>query len=118
MKLISSIAAISIVSASMITTNPVRARPFLYLDTFTHGQTHQKCIDRATKVLNSNGFEEVDEEIMLKHRLSEITGYHKNESVTAVIECNQKLGITAFAVSGLDNEITYRMYQVLYDAEW
>ena len=118
MNLFSGIAVLAITSTTVMSASPARARPHLYLDTFTHGETHQKCIAGAKKVLEKNGFDEFDEEEMTKQRVSEITGYHSKESLTAAIECDQKLGTTTFAVSGLDSELTYKMYGILYDAEW
>ena len=78
----------------------------------------QRVHGKRKKVLKANGFEEFDIHEDSKYRTSSVKGYHKSESLTAEIECNQKLGITSFGVSSLDNEITYKMYGKLFDAEW
>ena len=48
-------------------------------------------------------FAHFEAEEMSKERESEITGYHRNESLAAVIECDQKLWTMTFAAGGLDN---------------
>ena len=118
MKLLSPVAVLVIAGTSLFATNQANARPQLFIDSFTNGDTYKVCIASAKKVLKANGFEEFHEDEDSKYRSASVTGYHKSESLTAEIECNQKLGITLFGVSGLDNEITYKMYQKLYDAEW
>ena len=118
MKLFSSLAVLPIAAISLFATNQANARPHLFIDSFTHGRTYKECTASAKKVLKANGFEEFDIHEDSKYRTSSVKGYHKSESLTAEIECNQKLGITSFGVSGLDNEITYKMYGKLFDAEW
>ncbi|MDC0303113.1 hypothetical protein OAL13_00670 [bacterium] len=118
MELFSSIAALAIAATSLVATNHANARPQLFIDSFTHGGTYKECMASAKKVLSANGFAEFHEDEDSKYRTASVKGYHKSESLTAEIECNQKLGITVFGVSGLDNEITYKMYGKLFDAEW
>ena len=112
------ISALTATSSSLFIANPAIARPFVYLDTFTHGQTHKECIAGAKKVLLKNGFANLESFEQLENRESEVSGYHKQESITATIECNQKLGTTSLAVSGLDNKTTYEMYKNLFHAKW
>jgi hypothetical protein len=88
------------------------------MDSYSHGNTHQKCIAQAKTVLQQNGFGNFDQDQYLEDRVSEITGYHNEESLTVEIECDQKLGTTSLAVSGLDNQLTFDMYKVLHKAEW
>ena len=38
--------------------------------------------------------------------------------MSAAIECDQKLGNTTLAISGPDNDITCKIYEILFDAEW
>ena len=119
MKLFNAIAGNAIfLMTSTITASPISARPWLYMDTFTHGGTYQNCITNASKVLKANGFTNLEVDENAKGKVSEVTGYNQDDSLTAAIECNQKLGITGFSVSGLDNLSTYNMYGVLFDAEW
>ena len=118
MKFFPPIAVLAITGMPIFITSSVSARPHLYLDTFTHGQKYQVCIANAKKVLQNNGFGNLEEDEMPTLRVSEVTGYHKDESLTAAIECDQKLGTTSLAVSGLDSQITYSMYKTLYKAEW
>ena len=118
MKLFSAVAVLAITSTMLMTASRASARPHLFIDSFSHGRTYKVCIADAKKVLEANGFENFDTNEDSKYRSSSVRGYHKSESLTAEIECNQKLGITLFGVSGLDSEITYKMYQKLFDAEW
>ena len=118
MKLFSPITLLSITGISLFAAKMVSARPHLYLDTFTHGQSYQECIANAKKVLRHYGFGDLEEDEMPNRRVSEVTGYHKDEPLTAAIECDQKLGTTSMAVSGLDSQVTYSMYKALYKAEW
>ncbi len=117
MKLLSSIAA-AVIGTSFVSTTPAEARPFVYLDSFTYGKDYKTCIKNAEQALVANGFANFEEDENARARKSDISGFHKRESLTAVIECNQRLGITTFSVSGLDNDITYEMYEVLFEADW
>ena len=111
-------AAIAITGTTLLSAGKVNARPYIYMDSYSHGNTHQKCIAQAKTVLQENGFRNFDEDQYLEDRVSEITGYHNDESLTVEIECDQKLGTTSLAVSGLDNQLTFDMYKVLHKAEW
>ena len=112
------ITIIAMAGTLFMSANAANARPYLYLDTFSHGASHQKCIAGAKKVLLENGFKNLDNFEQPENRESEVSGYHKNEAMTATIECDQKLGTTTMAVSGLDNTSTYKMYKILFNAEW
>ena len=119
MKLFNAVAGTAVfLVTSAITASPINARPWLYMDTFSHGGTYQICITNASKVLKANGFTNLEVDENTKAKISEVTGYNQDDYLTAAIECNQKLGITGFSVSGLDNLSTYNMYGVLFDAEW
>ena len=111
-------AVVAITGTTLLSAGNVKARPYIYMGSYSHGNSHQKCMTQAKTVLQENGFGDFDEDQYLEERISDITGYHKSESLTAEIECNQKLGITVFGVSGLDNRLTYKMYKILHKAEW
>ncbi len=112
------LAAIAITGTTLLSAGKVNARPYIYMDSYSHGNTHQKCIAQAKTVLQQNGFGNFDEDQYLEDRVSEITGYHNEESLTVEIECDQKLGTTSLAVSGLDGDFTYKMYGILFNASW
>ena len=38
--------------------------------------------------------------------------------MVAEIGCDQKLGVTYLAISGLDNETTHKIHPKLYTPEW
>ena len=109
---------IAITGITLLSAGKVNARPYIYIGTYSHGRTHQECLAKAKTVLQKNGFGDFDENQYRKARASEIKGYHNDESLTVVIECDQKLGTTSLAVSGLDNKLTYDMYEVFHKAEW
>ena len=111
-------AVLAITGTTFVSAESVNARPFMYTHSYEYGGTHQKCIAQAKTVLQNNSFGDFEEEQYLEARTSEIKGYHDAEPLTVVIECNQKIGITNFAVSGLDNALVYKMYQVLNKAKW
>ena len=111
-------AVIAITGTTLLSAGKVNARPYIYMGTYSYGGTHQDCIANAKTVLQKNRFGDFDENQYPKNRASEIKGYHDDESLTVVIECDQKIGTTSFAVSGLDNKLTYDMYEVFHDADW
>ena len=111
-------AVLAITGTTFVSAENVNARPYIYSHSYEYRGTHQKCIAQAKTVLQNNGFGDFTEDQYLEIRASEIKGYHDDESLTVVIECNQKIGITNFAVSGLDNDLTYKMHKVFNRAKW
>ena len=47
-----------------------------------------------------------------------VDGKLKNYPVVAKIECDQSLGVTGLAVTGIDNKLTYKKYSNLFDKDW
>ena len=47
-----------------------------------------------------------------------VDGKLVNYPVVAKIECDQSLGVTGLAVSGIDNQLTYKKYSTLFERSW
>ena len=47
-----------------------------------------------------------------------VDGKLRNYPVVAKIECDQSLGVTGLAVTGIDNKLTYEKYSDLFDKSW
>ena len=53
------------------------------------------------------------------NRSVSISGDHKTEYIVVEIACDQKLGVTALSIAGLDNEYTYDLYLKLFNSsDW
>jgi hypothetical protein len=96
------------------------ARPFLYVSSFTHGGSARECLEGAKAALERSGFtrdlsiDYFDDQSIGGH----VGGMLPDAPVAAKIECDQSIGVTALAVSGLDNELTYEKYGQLFEAKW
>ena len=98
------------------------ARPWLYVSTFAYSGTGEECLDNAADALREEGFTR-DFEVKRFKGKSRNAGGHvdgklRNYPVVAKIECDQSLGVTGLAVTGIDNQLTYEKYSVLYDKSW
>ena len=98
------------------------ARPWLYVSTFAYGGTGEECLDNAADALQEAGFTR-DFEVKRFKGKSRNSGGHvdgklRNYPVVAKIECDQSLGVTGLAVTGLDNKLTYKKYSNLFDKDW
>ena len=77
------------------------------------------CLKNAKKVFENHNFDPSDvDRTQEKRRVVSVTGYHREEYLTAEIQCDQKMGVTALGVSGLDNDTTYEFYVKLHKEEW
>lgn len=96
------------------------ARPFLYVSSFTHGGSAKECLEGARLALQRSGFtRDLGIEYFNDHsRGGHAGGILPDAPVAAKIECDKSIGVTALAVSGLDNELTYQKYSQLFDAKW
>ena len=98
------------------------ARPWLYVSTFAYGGTGEECLENAADALKEEGFTRDFEVVRFKGQ-SRSSGGHvdgklRNYPVVAKIECDQSLGVTGLAVTGIDNELTYKKYSDLFDKDW
>ena len=98
------------------------ARPWLYVSTFAYSGTGEECLENAADALKEEGFTR-DLEIKRFKGKSRNSGGHvdgklRNYPVVAKIECDQSLGVTGLAVTGLDNKLTYKKYSNLFDKDW
>ena len=97
------------------------ARPWLYVSTFAYGGTGEECLDNAADALQEEGFTRDFEVVRFKGKSNSgghVDGKLRNYPVVAKIECDQSLGVTGLAVTGLDNKLTYKKYSNLFDKDW
>ena len=101
---------------------PSFARPFQYISGFPYSGSAKECLLGAVKALKKAGFSRDLSTELFEDEMTglggHVEGYLKDLPVVASIECNQREGISALAVSGLDADITYEKYSSLFDAEW
>ena len=114
----SSIALASVLGVS----SAASARPWLYVSGFTHSGNADTCLTAGKKALEKHGFSkelETDRyEGDSRQQGGFVEGRLANHAVVAVIECDSSEGLTTLGVSGLDNEMTYQKYKLLYDEKW
>ena len=106
----------------ILSSQAAMARPWLYVSTFAYGGTGEECLENAADALKEEGFTR-DFEIKRFKGKSRNSGGHvdgklRNYPVVAKIECDQSLGVTGLAVTGIDNRLTYEKYSNLFDKEW
>ena len=98
------------------------ARPWLYVSTFAYSGSGEECIKNAAAVLKEEGFTRNFEVVRFKGQSrskgGHVDGKLSNYPVVAKIECDQSLGVTGLAVTGIDNELTYDKYSILFDRSW
>ena len=111
-----------LLASSVVVTTAASARPWLYISGFTHGGSADECLQAAKEVLVKNGFkDELEIERYTgdsKDKGGYVTGQLDDAPVTAKIECNASEGLTTLGVSGLDNDLTYKKYDDLFESEW
>ena len=100
----------------------IKPRPWLYVSTFAYAGTGEECLDNAADALREEGFTR-DFEVKRFKGKSRNAGGHvdgklRNYPVVAKIECDQSLGVTGLAVTGIDNKLTYEKYSDLFDKSW
>ena len=119
MKFFTSIAAVAAIAGSpLLHIASANAKPFIYSNTFAYSGTNEQCLKGAEAVLKNNGVEDIQIEYKQDNRIAFIYGSHRNEYTAIQIECNQKLGITALAIAGLDNDFTFQLYSKLFETTW
>ena len=111
-------AAAVAISTLILGTLPATAKPFLYTSTYSYSGSSDKCIKGAETALRKHGFGEFEYDKAKKNRWMVITGWHNSEYITALINCDPKLGTTTLSVSGIDPDLTYDIYEKLHAAPW
>ena len=98
------------------------ARPWLYISGFTHSGTAESCLNRAKEALERHGF--TDDLAIDRYKGSSrndggyVEGRLSGSAVVAVIECDSSQGLTTLGVSGINNDMAFQKYKVLFDEEW
>ena len=122
MKVFSSIAAATAAAAigtGLLASKSAEAKPFIYVDNYEYNGTTEMCLKNAKKALEDHNFDPSDvDKTLLKKGVVSVTGYHREEYLSAEIQCDQKMGVTVLGVSGLNDDITYEFYGKLHEAEW
>ena len=111
-----------LLSIGLFSGQAATARPWLYVSTFAYGGSGEKCLKNAAAALKEEGFTRDFEISRFKGKSRDMGGHVdaklRNYPVVAKIECDQSLGVTGLAVTGLDNQLTYRKYSALFDKSW
>ncbi|MEB3158781.1 MAG: hypothetical protein VKK03_04900 [Synechococcus sp.] len=109
----------AILVASVTGIAPAQARPWLYVSAFSYGGSGEACLTKAREALRKHGFTQgLEIDRFNSGEGGHVSGKMPGSAVLAKIECDQGLGVTALAVSGLDNDITYKKYSDLFDSKW
>tara|TARA_Y200000002_G_C22648771_1_gene650382 strand:- start:476 stop:841 length:366 start_codon:yes stop_codon:yes gene_type:complete len=121
MKAYSTIVALALVTATG-SFAPAFARPFLYVSGFSYSGSGEACLKGAQKALEAADFKRDIKTDKFDGDAAEqggfVYGYLKKNPIVATIECDAGEGITTLGVSGLNDELTFKKYQELYDSEW
>ena len=106
-------------TALLAMTPAVQAKPFLYVISFPYSGKLENCLSGARKAMKAQGINTFyDDQISKKDRAGKVSGYSSDEYLSVEIECDQKMGITVLGVAGLDNDLTWKTYQALNNAQW
>ena len=112
------VALASIVGGSIAFADPAVAKPYIYVTSGTYNGTAIECMNNVKPVLSRLQFGNFESDQSNDKRITKISGYHNDEYVTVEVECDQKLGITAVGVAGLDNKLTFDLYNKVINAKW
>ena len=95
------------------------ARPYLYMSAYEYDGSYSACAANAEKVLRGQGFNDgLKSEKDSESRSAMVYAWHDDESITADIRCYQREGTTVLGVAGIDNEVTWEIYEKLKAADW
>lgn len=99
---------------------PVSARPLIYTSATSYIGNTEMCLANAKEILVKQGFTRELETSYYKKKEAGgwVEGLLVDMPVRAIIECNGKEGVTALAVSGLENDVTFKKYSALFDSKW
>ncbi|WP_186488969.1 hypothetical protein [Synechococcus sp. BIOS-U3-1] len=103
--------ALAVISISSFTATPATASTYVRLSSWIMSHSKEKCIKFATEVANITGFT-VSQEIVAskEYPSSQFYSYSPNGPFAFAVNCDDKTGTAAFAVSGINTERTNQLF--------
>lgn len=98
-----------------------QAGPSLYANSFQVNVSQADCLRDSLNTLIGVGMRQQDITAMTyrddngRDIQNGWSGDHPSENITAMFECDARNGMGAIAVSGSNNDATYKVYQQLWD---
>lgn len=105
--------------AKRLSTNnsAVDIAPYIYLSTYSYGGKLAACLTSSERALRAHGFTE-NSGREIKDKYGTVWADNPKELISAKVECDSNLRITALAVSSLNNDTAYATYERLTNAKW
>ena len=105
--------AFAVVSISTMTANPATASTYVRLSSWMMNYSQEKCIKYAVQVANIAGFTNSQAIVKPKPKeypSSQFYSYTPNGPYAFAVNCDEKTGTAAFAVSGIITERTDQLF--------
>ena len=90
------------------------AIPHVYTNLVLGIASSEACIQNAKRVASKNGFTE-NQEVLGEEGSQFFYADHRNKPLALAVSCINKLGGASIAVSGMNNDDTFAMFERVYD---
>ncbi len=107
------ITAIAVASISTIPVNPATASTYVRVSSWMMNYSQEKCIKYAIQVANMAGFTNSQVTVKPKPKeypSSQFYSYTPNGPYAFAVNCDEKTGTAAFAISGIIAERTDQLF--------
>ena len=109
--------AFAVAVISSIAANPATATTYVRLSSWMMNYSQEKCVEYATEVANITGFTNSQEAVTSKEYPSiQFYSYSPNGPYAFAVNCDDKTGTAAFAVSGINTEKTNQLFSEIIRA--
>ena len=103
------------IAGLLLAPTPAAAMPHVYADMFLGVSSLESCIEDAERVGRKHGFTDDIEVVEHGNTLRDFYADHKNLPVSFTVSCSTRLGGAAYAVAGMNNDITFKIFQKIFD---
>ncbi len=90
------------------------AVPHVYTNLVLGISSSEACIQNSKRVANKNGFTE-NHEVVGEKGSQSFYADHRDKPLAMAVSCSTKLGGASVAVTGMNNDDTYALFERVYD---
>jgi hypothetical protein len=91
-----------------------QAIPHVYTNLVLGIDSAETCIQNSKRVASKNGFTE-NQEVLGEKGSQFFYADHRDKPLALAISCSTKLGGASIAVTGMNNDDTFAMFERVYD---
>jgi hypothetical protein len=93
---------------------PVQAIPHVYTNLVLGIASAESCIQTSKQVASKNGFTE-NHQVLGEKGTQSFYADHRDKPLALAVSCSTKLGGASFAVSGMNNDDTFAVFESVYN---